>query len=53
MKPFALILLIGAIVALSDLLRQSEVGKRGGSRVPFIPAALRNIVLTRGRRWAP
>jgi hypothetical protein len=36
MKPYALMLLIGAIVALSDLLCQSEAGKRGSSRLPFI-----------------
>jgi len=53
MKPFALMLIIGAIVALSDLLYQSEAGKRGSSRPPFIPAALGNIGVTRGRRWVP
>jgi hypothetical protein len=53
MKPYALMLFIGAIVALSDRLRQSEAGKRGGSRLRFIPAALPDSGVTRGRRWVP
>jgi hypothetical protein len=53
MKPFALMLLIGAIVAFSDLVGGIEAGTRIARRLPFIPAALRNIGVTRGRRWMP
>jgi hypothetical protein len=53
MKPFVLMLLIGAIVAFSDLVGRGEASRRATQSLPFIPAALRNIGVTRGRRWVP
>jgi hypothetical protein len=41
MKPFALMLLIGAIVAFSDLVGGVEGSRRAAPRRPLIPAALR------------
>ncbi|HKA39118.1 MAG TPA: hypothetical protein VKD25_05090 [Burkholderiales bacterium] len=52
MKPFALMLLIGAIVAFSDLVGRGEASRRAARRLPFIPAALRGGA-TRVRRLLP
>jgi hypothetical protein len=41
MKPFALMLLIGAIVALSDLVGAVEGSRRAAPRRPLISAVLR------------
>jgi hypothetical protein len=50
MKPLVLMLLIGPIIAFSDLVGRGEAGRRATRRLRFIPAALRNTGVTRGRR---
>jgi hypothetical protein len=39
MKPYVLVLLIGTIVALSDLVGRGKAAKHERARVPFISAA--------------
>jgi hypothetical protein len=52
MKPYALMLLIGAIVAFSDLVGGVEGSSRAARRLPFIPSALR-VGAARVRRLLP
>jgi hypothetical protein len=46
MKPFILMLLIGAIVALSDLVGGNEAGLRAPRRAPLVRAAIGRIAQT-------